>query len=341
MNIYSIIKWYHRIKGPRLKLLGILGLHVLRKRYLYIVLDPSLACNLKCRLCYFSNPDSSKELKGNFSDADIAAISDASFHRGLKLQMGCGAEPTTYKGLAKLVKIGKEKKIPNVSITINGSLLTRKRVEQLVTSGLDELILSTHGLSQRVYEEMMRNADFEHFKQLIEHLSEIKNEHPAFKVRINYTMCADNIDDLKLLPTIFYKLKPDVIQLRPVQDIGSIAYSNYSVGVIADKYEECIIPVVQFCSAHKITCIYPQKENLAWIEQENDKQQHLNSAVDMLPYFHLSPHKTWKEEFNPYEETFEQYAKRTHRIKNILRMLFCMKSSNQEGITKSLNYDIR
>ena len=340
MDIYKILKYYRRIDSPRLKLLGIMGLHLLHRRYLYVALDPSLACNLRCRLCYFSNQEKVKEMGGRFSEEDITAIQKSVFHRCLKLQIGDGAEPTTYPGLLELVKKAREKNIPTISISTNGNLLTQEKLRQLVENGLNELILSTHGMSRQVYEYMMRNARFDHFTQLLQDISEIRKEHPGLKVRVNFTMCEDNIDDLKLLPQVFSSMKPDVIQLRPVQDIGSSIYKNYSIDPIFDKYDETVGVVIRFCQENNITCLFPQKGNLEVIQHDNDRQEHFNSSIDMLPYFHLSPHEAWKTEFNPYEENFEQYARRTHRVRKMLKMLLGHSAGDEEGVTRAMNYRV-
>ena len=344
MNIYSIIRLYQRIKSPRLKLLAILSMHVMRRRYLYAVIDPALACNLRCRMCFFSNPESLKKMGGRFSEDDIDSIAKAVFHRVLKLQIGCGAEPTTYKNLNRLVSIAAEHGIRNISLTTNGNLLSFDSLKQLVDSGLSEIILSAHGMSKVTYEEMMRGASFERFTQLIANLSVMKEKHPELRVRINYTMCADNVDDLVYIPSVFSALKPDVIQLRPVQDVGSTAYSNYSVSSLVQKYETCVKPVISFCNEHHITCLYPEPENLVVIDEENVSGQHLNSVVDMLPYFHLSPHEGWKDEFDPYHETFESLSRRNHRVRNMLGLLFGLNffdSNKQQDTTHALNYSIK
>lgn len=226
-------------------------------------------------------------------------------------------------------------------MSTNGNLLTLQKLRTLAANGLNELIISAHGMSKGVYEYMMRNASFEHFTELINNIATVKKEYPLLKVRINYTMCSDNIKDLKLFPKVFSDFKPDVIQLRPVQDIGSKAYSNYSVQPIVDNYKACVDTVIEFCKANKIVCLYPEAANLSVIQQENNHKQHLNSAVDMLPYFHLSPWKEWKTEFNPYEENFEQYAKRTHRVRNIIKMILGIHTDEEEGVTKALNYNIK
>lgn len=343
MNIYSILRYYRNIKSPRIKLLGILGLHLLRRRYLYILMDPSLSCNFRCRMCFFSNPEIREKIKGRFIQDDIHAIANALFHRGLKIQIGCGAEPLTFSGLPELVKLAHDKGIANISVTTNGSLLTREKLQQLVDSGLTEIILSAHGLSKKIYEEMMPGADHGHFLQLFHDIAEIKKEHPQLLSRINYTMCEKNVDDLKLIPSLFKDFHPDVIQLRPVQDIGGV-YDNYSMTEVMYKYEECIEPVVRFCEEHHIICIYPQKNHLMVIDDENEKKSHLNAVVDMLPCINVSPYDHWKDEFNPYQETFEQFTRRTHRFRKSLKMLLGLNSGllSEDGtVTHALNYNIK
>lgn len=342
MNIYNILKWYRRIQNPRLKLLGILLLHITKRRYLSIAMDPSLACNLRCRMCYFSNPDSTRWLHGVFSEEDIQQIAKAVFHRGLRLQIGCGAEPTTYKGLSMLVKTAHDYGIPHISITTNGNLLTQERLQELADNGLHEIVISTHGMDRETYEHMMRNAKFDLFTQLINNIGGVKELHPALKLRINFTMCAENIESLKNFYNVFNNVKPDILQLRPVQDIGSNSYENYSMEELKNRYDEIINPLVEYCQKNGITCLYPEKNNIDIVEDENKRKRHINTTIEMLPNFHLSPHSEWKKEFNPYEETFEQYSKRTHHVRFIWKhLLNPYREDKQESMTKAFNYTIK
>ena len=344
MNIYTLLKYYRKIRSPRLKLIGILFFHLFRKRYLYLLVDPSLSCNFRCRLCFFSDPETAASMKGHFSLEDIQALADSIFHRALKIQIGCGAEPMTYANLPELVKLAHDKGIRNISVTTNGSLLTLEKLRQLVDNGLSEIILSAHGFSKERYEYMMRGGSFDHFLQLLKDLATVKECHPHLLFRINYTMCEENIEDIKLLPSLFKDIYPDVLQLRPVQDIGSKDYDNYSMTPLQQRYEDCIMATTRYCKEHDITCIYPQEDHLNVIADENEKHLHLHAVVDMLPGFYLAPYAGWKDHFNPYKETFESYAKRTHRVRNCLKMLLGIdKGVGQEvdSVTHSLNYTVK
>ena len=119
--------------------MGIWLFHVLGKRYIGVFLDPVLACNFRCKMCYFSDEEKRKSLRGTLKYEEIEAIAGSLFHRALKLQIGCGAEPTLHKDLVKIIALGKRYNVPYVSLTTNGNLLTKKQLAVAVENGLDEL----------------------------------------------------------------------------------------------------------------------------------------------------------------------------------------------------------
>lgn len=344
MDIYSLMNLYHRIESPRLKLMGIMMLHVLHRRYLNLAFDPVEACNLRCRMCYFSDPEVRKYLHGRFSDEDIKAIADSLFHRVLRLQIGCGAEPLVYNKLTELVALARKKGIPHISVTTNGNLLTKQKLKELADAGLDELILSAHGMSKEMYEYLMQGAKFDKFLQVLDDIEQLRaGGAKALCVRINYTMNQDNIDDLKLMPKVFERMKPNVIQLRPIQKLSNdTSYQNYSLDSLVERYQEDIAPVIEFCLANNITCLYPEQKHLLTIDESEEAYEHKNSIVNLLPNFYLGPYEGWKEKINPYEETFEDYSRRTGRLRFMLKHILGFHADEETlEVTKSLNYNIK
>ena len=77
MQLLSLVKIYNRLDFPLLKFLIINTLRIFRRRFLVVRLDTNYACNLKCRMCYFSNPNVEKrkpmslELFKNIADNTI------------------------------------------------------------------------------------------------------------------------------------------------------------------------------------------------------------------------------------------------------------------------------
>lgn len=342
MNIYRLLHFYQRVKSPRIKLLGILVLHLCHQRYLSVNIDPALSCNFRCKMCYFSDEKTVKSLHGRFSSDDLKAIARALFPRTLRLQIGCGAEPTISQNLLELVQLGKQYGVKHITITTNGNLLTYEKLYELVASGLTELTISAHGFTKNTYENLMVNGKFELFTTLIQNLKRIKTSFPNFHIRLNYTINADNAAELIHLKDIFKDINPDVIQIRPIQCIGDSAYNNFSLKEIENNYLKWIKPVIDYCKQMNITCIYPTISSLNTLDNKNGQEGKSNKFIDMLPYFYMAPYKGWKEKLDPYNENFEDYAKRTHRLRAILKTLIGINTAKEEhSKTKILNYQIK
>lgn len=343
MNYYKILKIYRHIESPRIKLLGILALHLSGRRYINVFLDPVLACNLRCQMCYFSDAEARKNLHGQFSLDDLTALSRSLFPYALKVQIGCGAEPTVSKNLADIIRLAKAEQVPYISMTTNGNLLTEEKLRELVDAGLSEITISAHGFTKETYEQLMQGAHFDLFLQLIESLKAIRKEHPDFNIRLNYTVNEDNVEELILFSKLFKGVLPNELQIRPIQNIGDSSYKNFRLDKIRQGYLQWIQPVVDFCNANGITCLYPTLENLSELEMEGQKQEPQNNPADELPYFHISPYEGWKEKINPYHEGFKDYCRRTHRVQFILRSLIGLKEKKTENldITKNLNYNVK
>ena len=79
MDIYKLLKINKLIKNHRIKFLGLYLLHFFNKRYLAINLDPIMACNLRCKMCYFTDKEYLKTLKGNLTSEliQISELTDA------------------------------------------------------------------------------------------------------------------------------------------------------------------------------------------------------------------------------------------------------------------------
>src|SRR5690606_27570557 len=214
MDIYKILKVNQFIKNHRIKFLGLWLLSVLNKRYLAIQLDPVLACNLRCKMCYFTDADFvKKNMKGIMSESDIEPLAEAIFKNALKLQIGCGAEPALFKHNVKLIETAKQHQVPYISMVTNGNLFEEKDIVNLSRAGLDELIISMHGVTRETYEDLMDKADYSKFHDILRYITEEKKVNPKLRLRINYTFNQDNFFELGQFFDVYGKYAIDIIQL--------------------------------------------------------------------------------------------------------------------------------
>lgn len=344
INIYKILKLIsgNRIPAP-IKLLGISGMHLLGRRTIGIFIDPVFACNLRCRMCYFSDSSRKGQLKGNMSDEELDKVEKALFHRALKLQIGCGAEPTLYPRILDLVIRGRRAGIPYISLTTNGQLIATGRVnlEELVEAGLNEITLSMHGTDRETYEYLMPGAKFDNLCRLIDIIGDVKRRFPKFIVRINFTVNSMNVQNLS--GDRFWKIwdgvsAPDIVQLRPVQNFGDTAWTDFDHTPLKDSYEETIGAVIKECQRRGITCIAPTIEQ---IDAVDDVQDAVSSIIEDFSYCYVAHDSCYKNDFNIETDTYESYHKRKHTGWQLIKSAFRRNSSRHRNVSKKLNYDVK
>jgi MoaA/NifB/PqqE/SkfB family radical SAM enzyme len=328
MNIYHLLKINRFIKIPALKSFGIWILHLFNQRYLAVYFDPVLACNLRCRMCYFSKEDRRNELKGKFAKQDLPLIAKAIFSRALKVQIGCGAEPSLYKHNAEVIRLAKQYGVPYISFTSNANLLTEEDINTFLEAGLNEITISLHGVEKQTYEYLMQNASYDIFLGVMQLLSNAKKRYPNFKIRVNYTINEKNLAELRQFFNVFGKYSIDLLQIRPVQDIGGEIKSIENKDAFINSYKEIYPLLKEKCKQAGITYI-AQKQLFT------EKQNESSSILDAT-YCYASPRFFWRSDFNWRTETFDQYAKRTRYANLLFRAIFSPKKLSD----RNLNYDI-
>lgn len=333
MKYYKLLKINGLVKNHRIKFLGLYILHLLKKRYLAVHFDPINACNLRCKMCYFTDKEYVKKLKGVFPPEDLKLFAQAVLKRAIKLQIGCGTEPTLYKNIDDIIILASQYKVPYISLTTNANLIKKNKLREWVSHGLNEITVSLHGVTKNTYQEMMMKGDFDLFVQSLNYINEVKKEFPSFKLRINYTFNEDNFDELKDFYKVFDKINLDILQIRPISKIGNTAYNNFSLKKIIPKYDKF----------YDLLKIESQKRNvlfLAPIKEQLLERKSITSVIKNYTYFYISPTSFFREDFKWREETFDEYSKRTKWTKKIFKNIFSPKKEINELKNNTLNYTI-
>lgn len=329
-----------------LKLMGLWGMYMMRRRVVGVFLDPILACNLQCKMCYFSDPDRRVSLHGTITEQNLDLLEKHVLPYAVKLQIGCGAEPTLYHNLSDLVKQGRRAGVPYISLTTNGQLVATGRVDiaELVENGLDEITLSMHGTKPQTYNTLMTGGDFEKFKMALSKIATVKtafNNRPL--LRINFTVNSFNIPDIQ--PDNFWQLwqdvgiLPDVIQIRPVQNIGPSAWRDFDPSPIKEQYHNTIEPLIARCKELCITIIAP---NLNDIDNVGTPRSAAEKLLEEITYCYVSPDGIYKSDFDiTHGEDIHHYLSRKNSGIRIWKTIFHPKGDNSADVSKKLNYTIK
>ena len=322
------------IKNHRVKFLGLWLLHILKKRYLSVNFDPVLACNLRCKMCYFTDENYSKDLKGVFKKEDLPLWANRILPRALKLQVGCATEPTLYKHLDEVFVLAKSYKVPHISLTTNANLLEKESLEKWVQNGLNEIIVSLHGVHRESYAFFMDKGNYERFHQSLQTISDLKKEFPNLALRINYTFNKDNFSELIDFFNVFGTYQIDTIQLRPIKKLGETAYHHFDLASVSKSYADFIPVFKRECKNRKITLLAPDT-----LDHSNSRKND-SSLLVSYTYCYISPTDFWHTDFDWRNESYETYCNRTGWGGKIFKNIWLSKSKLQHLQTENLNYTI-
>lgn len=346
MKIYNLIRLAGRNHIPgSVKLLGLASMLGLGRRVAGVFLDPVMACNLRCRMCYFSDADRRKTLSGVMSDEEFDLVAKALFGAALKLQIGCGAEPTLLPAerLVRMIAKAKSYGVPYVSLTSNGQLIATGQIplRNLVAAGLDELTLSMHGTTEAVYEELMPGAKYINLQMLIAQIGVVKREFPNFKLRVNFTMNSLNIADLQTerFAALWSEgYWPDVLQLRPVQNMGNTSWQDFDLTKLKENYDATIAPLVDAMKQRGGVCIAP---DLADLEAVDNEQGGTSAMIEDVVYCYVEPGKCYKPDFSPLCHTFASYHRSKGTVARLIAATFAPRKSRERNQSKKLNYHVK
>jgi MoaA/NifB/PqqE/SkfB family radical SAM enzyme len=310
-TVYQLLKLNHLIQNPRLKLAAVALAHAAGLRHLVVRLDPVVACNLRCAMCYFSDKQYVRTHKGIFSPAEIARIAALLFPRALLVVVGCGAEPTLYKDFPEIVRLAKQRAVPNVSMVTNAQLLTEQHIERLIDYGLDEIMVSVHGTTRETYERFMAGASFETLHSVLQTLRDVKSRRGSLfpRLRINYTANSENIDELAALFDVFGGYDLSTLQIRPVMDLGGQYRDPIGTAELA-KFRAVTAALGREARARGVTF-------LANVDDPRYERP-ASSAVYQAVNRGISPGTVWREDFNWRNETYEDYCRRTRWIRKLI-----------------------
>lgn len=171
---------------------------------IHMFVDPSAACNFKCKFCF-------NTLKGRKPNSKIMEmelfkkiVDDLTcFPEKLNvLRLYKEGEPLINKNLPEMIRYAKEKNVcEQIDFTTNGSLLTPNKNIELINSGLDAINISVEGINEKDYWEVSGvKIDFEEFVRNIRHL--YKNKQNC-RIHIKATDRTINQENKNLFENIF------------------------------------------------------------------------------------------------------------------------------------------
>jgi len=206
---------------------------------------PTNTCNFKCSYCAQSL--GLQQLKedynissGNMTISLINKIIEQAevFPDKFKLVsfMGHG-EPLANPNLIEMVKIIKQSDIAGrVDMITNGSLLTKNRSKQLISTGIDVIRISLQGISSKSYKRVSGiDIDFGEFLENLSYLYEIREQTQIFVKTMDVSL---EKGEQEKFYNIFSMISDRMFidRVKPVYDL--VEYDETASDLSMDRYGE-------------------------------------------------------------------------------------------------------
>ncbi|MEE9168208.1 MAG: radical SAM protein [bacterium] len=140
---------------------------------LFLMVEPTNICNLKCPMCPSGNGEMSRAL-GKLNFENYKRLLDDVGDRVLQVQLWNQGEPLINKSLLDFVRYAKGKGIVTQTSTNGHYIRTEEAAEEIVLSGLDFLIFSMDGTNQETYEKYRVGGNYQLVLDTLERIGRAK-----------------------------------------------------------------------------------------------------------------------------------------------------------------------
>lgn len=154
---------------------------------IYIIIDTSEVCNLKCNYCFRSkdHKEYGYALKNQIMSMEVfkkTADSIATFsEEPRKISLSASGEPLANKNIPEMVKYLKERVSTPIELYTNGLLLDEQYAKKLAESNIDKIIVSLQGLTSEKYKQIAgKTADIDRLCNSLKVLCENSNNTKVF-----------------------------------------------------------------------------------------------------------------------------------------------------------------
>ena len=149
----------------------------------FLKLEPTNLCNLNCPNCY-AGSGKDKRKKGIMDFELYKCLIDEIGDYLIKINLYFWGEPFLHPRLFDMISYASQKNI-GTCVSTNFLLFSEEKAKQILTCGLDHLIICFDGVDQKTYERYRRGGSFETFISNMKILSRIRKEENLYSVMID------------------------------------------------------------------------------------------------------------------------------------------------------------
>jgi MoaA/NifB/PqqE/SkfB family radical SAM enzyme len=183
-----------------------------------LMIEPTNLCNLKCPMCPSGSGDM-KRARGRLSYENFCMILDEIGSYILQLQLWNQGEPFLNKSLLDFIRYAKKKGIM-VQTSTNGHFIkTDEEAQELVLSGLDQIIFSMDGTNPESYARYRVGGNFYQVMEALERIGRVKEKLNSKipLVELQFLIFRHNEEEIENLIKIAKKNRVNRISFKTAQ----------------------------------------------------------------------------------------------------------------------------
>jgi len=159
-------------------------------------IEPTTRCNLKCPMCWRTYIKPVRDIDLTFEN--YKKIIDQVANTLLFLFLWNWGEPLLHKDIAQMVEYAKNKGI-FVSLSTNAFFLDEKAINEMISSGLDHMIISLDAATKETYLQCRPGSDFNKVTNNIKNLIAKKRQKKSILPFINLQFIVMKMNETELI----------------------------------------------------------------------------------------------------------------------------------------------
>ena len=212
-----------------------------RGRFLNVFMDQNNRCNLKCRMCGFSDPRAAKLRGHDMPFWLFRRVVEEVFPHARYVALSCLCEPFMTRDITQRLDLLKDQTTLETEIITNGTLLNREKIGSLIENRISRIGISLDGASSEVYEKIRIGANFDRVIENIRILNAMKTAAgtslPA--LRLVHVISELNVDHFDEFLDLAESLGVESIDVRTIQPFVNAKDRGAGGQAFWDKIHRC------------------------------------------------------------------------------------------------------
>ncbi|HMC20745.1 MAG TPA: radical SAM protein [Thermoanaerobaculia bacterium] len=191
-------------------------------RYLNVFIEQNNTCNLKCRMCGFSDPRAAAVPRYHMPASLFEAIARQVFPLTTYLHMSLMTEPFMTADFPDRLMLARQYNVPYSRVVTNGTLLTERTIEKILDSQITSLTFSIDGGTKEIYEEIRVGARFDIVLTKIDLFRNLRAACGATfpRLQINHVLMQRNVDHFEEFLALLDSIRPEQVDVRTVEPMA-------------------------------------------------------------------------------------------------------------------------